>query len=430
MERFLKQCTRAALGVALAAVLLAGCAGQEAGQSASAPPMSESAAQTDGAAVEQLLDGEHLLAPVEKEYTKMPMAENKFGCYEFVGHGGGYLLCYTNYGARTRTPLCDAAGCIHRDESCPAFSKYYRTAVVAGDWLLTEGWCEENARSLDVRRLDGTERKELQCVDKEEDFSSFVSFAKEDGKLWMPVKGKAVLLDPATGEMEEGAAMPDTFYEVGVFGSSVLLLTDDKDALLKEYFQPTDDVETDLQSKDEILTAASAVVAAWDPRTGETVPLQSWKSTDYNLFGVWGTKIILKETRGTGLEMRDLVTGEVTALAENWPEDQSVSAAYVRDDHLMLETWWEPEPDNSDTWKECMFALDLESGELTEVTLRSQGSDSVQLPRILGGNENEFYVLCSSPLDFETRTCETAVISKADFYAGVDSMVPIKDVFR
>ena len=77
-----------------------------------------------------------------------------------------------------------------------------------------------------------------------------------------------------------------------------------------------------------------------------------------------------------------------------------------------------------------MFALDLESGELTEVTLRSQGSDSVQLPRILGGNENEFYVLCSSPLDFETRTCETAVISKADFYAGVDSMVPIKDVFR
>ena len=57
MERFLKQCTRAALGVALAAVLLAGCAGQEAGQSASAPPMSESAAQTDGAAVEQLLDG-------------------------------------------------------------------------------------------------------------------------------------------------------------------------------------------------------------------------------------------------------------------------------------------------------------------------------------------------------------------------------------
>ena len=61
MERFLKQCTRMAWGVALAAALLAGCAGQEAGQSASALPASESAAQADESAVEMLLDGEHTL---------------------------------------------------------------------------------------------------------------------------------------------------------------------------------------------------------------------------------------------------------------------------------------------------------------------------------------------------------------------------------
>ena len=56
----MKQMKRA-LAAALAAALLAGCAGQEAGQSVSAPPASESAPQTDGAAVEQLLNGEHAL---------------------------------------------------------------------------------------------------------------------------------------------------------------------------------------------------------------------------------------------------------------------------------------------------------------------------------------------------------------------------------
>ena len=61
MERFLKQCTRAALGVALAALLLAGCAGQGAGQSAPAQPVSEGAAQPDRSAVETLLNGEHTL---------------------------------------------------------------------------------------------------------------------------------------------------------------------------------------------------------------------------------------------------------------------------------------------------------------------------------------------------------------------------------
>ncbi len=420
MERFLKQCTRMAWGVALAATLLAGCAGQEAGQSASALPTSESAAQAGESEVETLLDGEHTLAPVEKEYTKLPMAENESGCYEYVGHGDGYLLCYTDYGACTRTPLCDAAGCKHEDESCPAFSDFYRTAVLAGDWLLTEGWCEENAISLDVRRLDGTEYRELQRVDEKEYFSSFIPFAKEGGKLWMSMKGKAVLLDPATGEMEEGAAMPDTFSDVGVYGSGVLLETNNGGELLKEFYQPTGDLATDLKT---------SVLVAWDPRTGEATPLQSWVSADYFLCGVWNGKVILKQTGGTRLEMRDLATGEVTALAENWPEDQSVSAAYVRDDHLMLETSWEPEPDNSDTWKECMFALDLESGELTEVTLRSQGEEGPLLPCILGENESRFYVLCGSRIDFGPRTYETAMISKADYYANVDSRQPIQNMF-
>ena len=79
MEQLLKQCTRAALGVTLAAVLLAGCAGQETGPSVSAPPMSESAAQTDGAAVEQLLKGEHTLTALPTGYMDTPLTQSSRG---------------------------------------------------------------------------------------------------------------------------------------------------------------------------------------------------------------------------------------------------------------------------------------------------------------------------------------------------------------
>ena len=100
MERFLKQCTRMAWGVALAAALLAGCAGQEAGQSASALPASESAAETDVAAVEQLLNGEHTLTAAPSGYLGELLAQNGQGDYRVFDR----LLCYTDYTTGTRTP--------------------------------------------------------------------------------------------------------------------------------------------------------------------------------------------------------------------------------------------------------------------------------------------------------------------------------------
>lgn len=423
----MKQMKRAMAAV-LAAALLAGCAGQEAGQSASALPASESAAQADESAVETLLDGDHTLAPVEKEYTKLPMAENESGCYEYVGHGDGYLLCYTDYGACTRTPLCDAAGCKHEDESCPAFSDFYRTAVLTGDWLLTEGWCEENALSLDVRRLDGTEYRELQRVDEKEYFSSFIPFAKEGGKLWMSMKGKAVLLDPATGETETWADIPTVFTNVGVVGSGVLLVTSNADELVEENYQPTGDLLADERQEQEIRDQATVTLSAWDPRTGGEVPLTSWNNGEWRFMRVWNDKVVLFSEAQGRFEARDLITGETKVLTESWPAEQKVQLSYVWDGHLMVETRWEPEPDNTDTWQECLFALDLVSGELTEITLRNHGGWGTTLPRIMGESEDMFYVI-SHGADTEYITEEMAVISKADYYAGVDSIQPIKDMF-
>ena len=94
----------------------------------------------------------------------------------------------------------------------------------------------------------------------------------------------------------------------------------------------------------------------------------------------------------------------------------------------MLETMWRTEPDNTDTWQECLFALDLESGGLTEINLRNHGGWGTTLPRIMGGSEDMFYVI-SHGTDTEYQTAEMALISKADYYAGVDSMVRIQDVF-
>lgn len=155
MERFLKQCTRMAWGVALAAALLAGCAGQEAGQSASALPASESAAETDVAAVEQLLNGEHTLTAAPSGYLGELLAQNGQGDYRVFDR----LLCYTDYTTGTRTPLCDTVGCTHKDENCPAFTPYFREVALAGDWVLTCGRDADGTYSLDVRRPDGGDKR-------------------------------------------------------------------------------------------------------------------------------------------------------------------------------------------------------------------------------------------------------------------------------
>lgn len=427
MERFLKQCTRAALGVALAALLLAGCAGQEAGQSAPAPPVSESTPETDGAAVEQLLNGEHTLTALPEGYLSTPLAQTSQGLYEFVNLTDRYLLCYVDYAAGTRAPLCNVAGCTHTDESCPAFSPYYRNVGVAGDWLLISGGDRDGTFSLDACRLDGSERKTLLSNSEGRAYHPW-GLAMEGDRVWLSVEGKAVLMDPATGESEPGADESVQFTNVGALGSGVLCVDSDSQKLLEEHYQPTGDLLADERQQQEILDQATMTLSAWDPRTGEEVPLMNWNNGEWRYLQVWNNKVILFSEEQGRFEARDLVTGEVTVLAENWPAEQTVLTAYVRDGHLMVETAWKPEPDNSDTWKECLFALDLESGQMTEIALRNHGGQGTTLARILGESEDKFYVLYQGA-DSGHWIEEMAMISKADYYAGVDSMVPIKDVF-
>ena len=427
MERFLKQCTRAALGVALAAVLLAGCAGQEAGPSASAPPMSESAAQTDGAAVEQLLKGEHTLTALPTGYMDTPLTQTGQGLYEFVNLTDRYLLCYVDYAAGTRTPLCDVAGCAHADESCPAFSPYYRNVGMAGDWVLTSGTNADGTGSLDARRMDGSGKRPLIPGAAGDSLYPW-GFALEGDKVWLARDGKAMLLDPATGETETWADIPPLFTNVGVLGSGVLRVTSNAEKLVEENYQPTGDLLADERQEQEIRAQATVTLSAWDPRTGGEVPLTIWNNGEWRFMRVWNDRVILFSEAQGCFEARDLITGETKVLAENWPAEQRVQAAYIWDGHLMVETSWEPEPDNSDTWKECMFALDLESGELTEITLRNRGGQGTALPRIMGESEDKFYVVCFTASE-EAPQSVMAMIPKADYYAGVDSMVPIKDVF-
>ena len=248
MERFLKQCTRAALGVALAAVLLAGCAGQEAGQSVSAPPASESTARTDGSAVETLLNGEHTLNAAPRGYQGELLAQNGQGDYRVVNR----FVCYTDYTTGVRTPLCDAVECTHKDENCPAFTPYFREVALAGDWVLTCGRDADGTYSLDARRTDGSNKKVL--------FSGLgkISFhplgaSVEGDRIWLAMEGKAVLLDPETGETEEGAELPEEFASGAAFGSGLLHGFSDGKELLEEYYQPSGDLKADMQQQEEIL---------------------------------------------------------------------------------------------------------------------------------------------------------------------------------
>lgn len=324
-------------------------------------------------------------------------------------------------------PLCDAAGCAHADESCPAYSPYYRNVGLAGDWLLTSGTNADGTCSMDARRLDGSEKRAL-FTGAEGDSLYPWGFAMEGDKVWLARDGKAVLLDPATGEAETWADIPTVFTNVGVLGSGVLLVTSNADELVEENYQPTGDLLADEQQEQEIRDRATVTLSAWDPRTGGEVPLTIWSNGEWRFMRVWNDKVVLfSEARGC-FEARDLITGETKVLTESWPAEQKVQLSYVWDGHLMVETRWEPEPDNTDTWQECLFALDLESGELTEITLRNRGGQGTALARIMGESADEFYVVCSTGSE-ETPQSVMAMISKADYYAGVDSMEPIKDVF-
>lgn len=418
---------RALLAAALAAALLTGCAGQEAGQSASALPASESAAQADGAAVEKLLNGEHTLTAPGFGFMDVPTAGTIQGCYSCERINDRYQLCYVDYAAGIRAPLCPVEGCTHEDENCPAYSPVYRNVAVVGDWVLTSGWDDDDTNSLDVRKLDGSEKRILISGAKSDLLYPW-GFALEGDKVWLSKEHKAVLLDPATGEIEMGADIPLLFTNVGVLGSGVLHLSSNGDELVEEHYQSTGDLLADERQEWEIRNQATVTLSAWDPRTGEEVPLQSWIQGEWRFLCVWNNKVVLFSEEQNCIEIRDLVTGEVETLMENWPEDQYIKEATLWDDRLVLETVWKAEPDNTQTWKNCLFALDMENGQVTEITLRNRGGQGTTLPRIMGESEDKFYVICSTASE-ENPQSVMAMISKADYYAGVDSMEPIKDMF-
>ena len=419
---------RCVLAAALAAaLLLAGCAGQEPGQSATASPSSESAPQADGSAVEKLLNGEHTLtSAAARAYMGTPAAETDSGFYECAGQGEHFLLCRTDYAARTRTPLCGVEGCAHGDEGCPAWRAGWRELAVSGDWLLEGGMEQDGTWSLDAQPLSGGERKNI--LSGVQEYTSLIPMAEEEGSLWIAVEGKAARVDPAAGTVEYGAALPEAFQPVGALGGCILHRTSDGEALLDEYYEATGDLAADERQQQDILNRATATLAAWDPRTGEDAPLAQWAAGEYDLALVWEGKLIRHGAGRSNFEVTDLATGETAALGENWPAEQTIQTGYVRDGHLMVETRWEPEPDNSDTWKECLFALDLQSGELTEITLRNHGGQGTALARILGESADKFYVICSTGSEGKPESL-MGMISKADYYAGVDSMEPIQDAF-
>ena len=298
---------------------------------------------------------------------------------------------------------------------------------MAGDWLLTSGTNADGTCSMDARRLDGSEKRTL-FTGAEGDSLYPWGFAMEGDKVWLARDGKAVLLDPATGETETGAALPERFTTVGTLGSGVLCMASNADELMEEHYQPTGDLLADERQEQEIRGQATVTLSAWDPRTGDEAPLINWNNGEWRFMRAWNDKVVLFSEAQGRFEARDLITGETKVLAENWPAEQKATAAYIWDGHLMVETSWKPEPDNSETWEECLFALDLAGGGLTEITLRNQGGDGTRLPRILGESESEFYVIRRTPGEGGAEG-GMAMISKADYYAGVDSMRPIQNMF-
>ena len=412
-----KSCTAVLAGL-LAAATLAGCAPEQ------APSLPESAREVNTAQVTARLTeaGQIIHSDLAAAFMGVLTAQTPETVYECRRVGDHYLLCGTDLAVGVCTPVCAAEGCAHAGESCPAFTRQYRETAVAGDWLLTGGWGEDGLWFVDARPLAGGEAKIL--LEGQKEAVSLTAMGEEDGRLWLAVEGKAALVDPESGTVEAGAALPEPMTPMGAMGGCILHRTDDSAAMLEKYYRPTGDLAADAASQQEILDRSAVTLLAWDPRTGEDTAVAAWVAGDYDQSVVWNGKLIRHRTGQPVFESLDLATGVTETLTDAWPAEMQLLTAYVRDGRLFLEVSWSPEPDRSDLARERLFALDLAGGGLAEITLRNRGGDGTALPRVMGESEDRFYCICTTHSGNEPEG-SMATISKADYYAGVDSMEPV-----
>lgn len=347
--------------------------------------------------------------------------------YAFVHRGEDSLLLKTDYAAATQTVNCAVPGCAHDSDACPAYftDDPGRNLVITDDPLRV---ChvEDRGCPVQIYTVDPAAGKAMQEING----VGNCDIAYCDGtalygidKTVLPSEATpACRIDLASGQLDRFTMLP-----------SELMLGCYDDGLLTVHYVTDAPLPKNGEEYAAAVQSATLEFDCWDPRTGTRTKLAErlYNPTDARFSGYDGTandKLYfvdyLPQNDGTDIKLSltvvDPAMGTEEKMWDTWPDEHfglSMGQRILPVHGDQSTRWLGMCYSNSGTNHEIPYFMDLETGEIKEVTQKREGLSYDRRVTVLA-QTNDGRWLIETTAD-EQRSClGMALITPEQLLAG------------
>ncbi len=384
-------------------------------------------------------------------------------------------LTYIDYASGIRTYLCSVPGCLHNDESCTSFIRYPRGLEIFSSYdeselyIVTSGYQSDITSDEMLGRIyicdnDGANRKEIYKLPANESFETpqtgQIIIDKDNIYIAVAVTVSPTEMYTELRQINVRTGEAETLFDLemieGVYSAfDDKIITINYDGFQEMIFLSSKQKYNHYRISDEQKTRTTINTYSVTDKTKHQVfeqPMNGGVVAENYHIGIVQTS----DDFGI-LEVDDLKTGEKTTI-ENIPMSKDLpgylSQFYngkIAWEYTVSETVVEPATQDASgekgivitTSQSVKYAIDIDSGEITEITLQSNVENFVERPlSIAAEGENEFLVALEVKIPqtktmygidgvahtFEILGATYGLIDKQDYYANVENYRIIEDL--
>ena len=303
--------------------------------------------------------------------------------YTFVYRGEDCLLLKTDYATAAQTVNCTVPGCAHDSDACPA----YFTDAPSRNFIVTEDplrvcHVEDRNRPVQIYTVDPAAGKTMQEINGVGNCDIYycdgTALYGIDRTVLPSAATPACRIDLATGQLDRFTMLPSELM-LGCYDNGLLTVRYVTDAPLPERGE----------AYAAAVQSATLEFDCWDPRTDARTKLaeRPYNPSDARFSGFDGTangKLYfvdhLPRNDGTDIKESLTVVDPAASTAEKmwdpWPDEHfylSIGQSGLPAPGDGNTRWLGMCYSNSGTNQEIPYFMDLETGEIKEVTQRRGG---------------------------------------------------------
>lgn len=337
-----------------------------------------------------------------------------------------YLVSFVDYNTRKQFAVCSAKGCKHDNDKCPAYLDntygYVSMGYVNNNIVIVNNgsyFAEEeeagHAAGIDILDIKGKSRKNLLKLEKGEEIlwnyaiydNNSIYFTKsiyanipvaesvesppaDEVAFESPIANTKYLMkaDIATGELTELFNMEESEFIIGAYEDSIytqnyeqkrdkeqLKKMDEMDKALTEAYSSGNNEEIEIMEKQvsdyytELYNKDITKLFSYNVSTNKKELVTQWTQKDFGNSVVLNKQFLYYCSPDFSMHQLDIITKKEKTIGKfDFGDSSFYYLSFVKDNNVFIRI----DKDETDNYKSYMYAMDIDTGEAKEITLKPQ----------------------------------------------------------